>query len=152
MKVIDMTQTDWYEWLRSQHPLIQAVFRAVQSVGSRALNGADVTVIRGTTPSGVPYVEARTTSMEFKLEYYPDRGLLYAYWERRSKGEDYVEWRVKRCSGNVRDAKAVKDFMDTVEHLLLDSVRWGLEPQRIYEHLKPHAEILGGDPPEEGEG
>jgi hypothetical protein len=131
----------WEVWLRSQHPTIQVMFRALQSIGSRAGNGADVVVRRGKT-SDCTYVEVRTRKMEFTVEYDNIRKELRAVWRTKTEGENVVEWKIKRATLFVPDDKGAEDFLEKLADVVLTQVMNNLPPESLYLELRSAIDLL----------
>jgi hypothetical protein len=146
----EKVEGNWYEWLRNQRPLIQTVFRAIQSIASKAEDGADVGITIGRDTRN-PYVLANTRTVSFAVEYDSKRVVLKAYWERKKDAENYSEYKVKRAYEYVEDEGLLREFVDTVAELLMESVRRGFDADRACEKLKPLGERLaypGANPTE----
>jgi hypothetical protein len=135
------TDMSWEVWLRSQHPAVQAMFRALQSVGARVDNGADVVVRHGKTSSS-EYVEARTRKMELTIEYDNIKKELKAVWQTKAEGENVTEWKIKRGTIFVPDDKRAGEFMEKLAEVILTQVMNNLPPESLYLMLRPAVEAL----------
>jgi hypothetical protein len=133
----------WEVWLRSQHPLYQTLFRALQSIGSRAENGAD-TIVRTGKTSDCTYVEVRMKRMEFTLEYDSVKKELRAVWETKTEGENVTEWKAKRSSIFAPNEEAVREFLEKLVDVILVQIRNSLPPENLYLMLRPLVESLRG--------
>jgi len=136
-----MADVTWEVWLRSLHPVYQTIFRALQSIGARASNGADIIVRSGRTSDRV-YIEVRTRRMELTVEYDDEKKELRALWETRKESEDAVVWKVKRASISAPDVKVAKEFMEKLVNIILVQIRNNLPPENLYLQLRLYAEAL----------
>jgi hypothetical protein len=131
------TKESWEEWLRKQHPVYQTIFRGLQSVFSKADNGADIRVWYAKDRSRIT-VETRT--LEFGVGL--DGEVLRARWVRKylSDKSDEVGMKVKRATACVQDVKKARDFMDSLVDIVVTTIThaYGLTPEDLYYALRSY--------------
>jgi hypothetical protein len=135
----EKSETNWYEWLKSAHPFYQTLFRALQSVCSRAANGADIRVARGKTDR-YEYVTVVARRMELTVEYDTAKKLLKVIWETKREGLNFKEWRIKRSNIDVPDEKVARELLDYLEDVMYTAARTGHTADDLYTLLRPYAE------------